>query len=72
MIANHDGISLLTASGEVKVLRGQVVQELSADPKSYFTLIVNEINNHFYKNKISPGVMIDAGANVGLFSIIDP
>ncbi|MCK9459624.1 MAG: FkbM family methyltransferase [Proteobacteria bacterium] len=57
-----------TASGKEYNLDFEPILTLMSNPANYTEFIINQINSGYY-NMQKCGVVVDAGANVGLFSI---
>jgi FkbM family methyltransferase len=62
-------MELKTASGKIYNLDFEPINQLSKDRTSFVQVIVDQINSGLYDDSIEGGVVVDAGANVGLFSI---
>jgi FkbM family methyltransferase len=62
-------MKIKTAIGEWLDLDFEPLISLSKNPSNYTQHIIDQVNMGIYDSSIRGGIIIDAGANVGLFSI---
>jgi FkbM family methyltransferase len=62
-------MEIKTASGRIYDLNFEPINTLIKSSSSYTRLIIDQINSGIYNDSIQAGIIVDAGANIGLFTI---